>query len=75
MNTPLSFSQPFSADSDAFTRAADAVNFIGGRFVAPDPALGRLPIHNPRHGRAMAEVHLSGAAEVDAAVAAAELIN
>ena len=63
---------PFSATSAAFTPCPDARNFIGGAFVSPRVDGGALPVHNPRHGAVMAQVHLSGAADVDAAVAAAE---
>jgi malonate-semialdehyde dehydrogenase (acetylating)/methylmalonate-semialdehyde dehydrogenase len=63
---------PFAATSAAFTPCADARNFIGGAFVSPQVDAGTLPVHNPRHGAVMAQVHLSGAADVDAAVKAAE---
>jgi malonate-semialdehyde dehydrogenase (acetylating)/methylmalonate-semialdehyde dehydrogenase len=69
----LSYAVPYAGDSDAFARAPDAMNFIGGAFVPPQHDNGRLPVHNPRHGAVMAEVLLSGAEDVDAAVARAEL--
>ncbi len=63
--------QPFPATSDTFCSTGDALNWIGGQFVAPQEPGARLPIHNPRHGQVMAEVALSGAQDVAAAVAAA----
>ncbi|MFM2248032.1 MAG: hypothetical protein RL071_4107 [Pseudomonadota bacterium] len=70
--SPSSFTLPFAASSDALCTTSAAVNWIGGAFVAPQADHGRLPVHNPRHGAVMAEVHLSDRADVDAAVAAAQ---
>jgi malonate-semialdehyde dehydrogenase (acetylating)/methylmalonate-semialdehyde dehydrogenase len=50
------------------TRVLD--NYIGGHWVAADAA-ERLPVVNPSSGSTIAEVPLSGAADLDRAVAAA----
>ncbi|MFT4977860.1 MAG: malonate-semialdehyde dehydrogenase (acetylating)/methylmalonate-semialdehyde dehydrogenase [Myxococcota bacterium] len=63
----------FSASSYAFTPWVEARNLIGGAWVPPREPRGNLDIINPRHGRAMAQVTLSGAADVDAAVKAARV--
>jgi malonate-semialdehyde dehydrogenase (acetylating)/methylmalonate-semialdehyde dehydrogenase len=60
----------FSAASDAFTPWHDARHWIGGRWQAPISHREAYEVHNPRHGRAMARVHLGGADDVDAAVRA-----
>jgi len=60
----------FTATSYAFTRYPDARNFIGGVFVE-DPGTEMLDVTNPRHGKAMSRVPLSGADTVAAAVEAA----
>src|SRR5436189_6179571 len=45
-------------------------NFVGGRWVEPE-ATERLDVTNPATGDVLAEVPLSGATDVDRAVAAA----
>ena len=60
----------FDATSYAFTQYAQADNWIGGSW---SPAAGeRLDVINPRYGRAMSTVCMSGMTEVDAAVKAAK---
>ena len=61
----------FAASSYDFTEYVPARNWIGGawREAAGTPA--SQPVPNPRWGRPMSTVQLSGAADVDAAVAAA----
>lgn len=72
MNTPPSPASPaFTGRGYDFVAALPAQNLIGGRFQAPSQPSGELPILNPRHGREMSRVLLSGAADVDAAVKAA----
>jgi len=61
---------PFPATSYELREHAPALNWIGGRFVDPGN-LQTLEVINPRHGRPMSTVVMSGAAEVDAAVDAA----
>ena len=46
-------------------------NYVGGEFVAVDPARERLEDRNPATGELLAQVPLSGSVEVDAAVQAA----
>ena len=46
-------------------------NYVGGEFVEVDPSRERLDDRNPATGELLASVPLSGAAEVEAAVAAA----
>ena len=60
----------FPARDYAFAPFADATHYIGGQWVE-GAAHGTLDVINPRHGRPMGRVHLGGAAQVDAAVAAA----
>ncbi len=62
-------SKPFPARSYEFTEQGDALNWIGGEFRA---AIGgeTLAVENPRHGRVMGRVAMSGPADVDAAVKA-----
>lgn len=60
----------FEARSYQMTPYVDARNFIGGDWVDPSGEES-LSIVNPRHGQAMASVHMSTAADVDAAVRAA----
>jgi len=67
--TDVSF---FSAKSYAFTTWQDAHNYIGGRWQKPIDDVGSLDVLNPRHGKAISQVHLSGASDVDAAVKAAK---
>ncbi len=61
----------FAATSYEFTEYVPARNWIGGawRDAAGDPP--SQPVPNPRWGRAMSSVCMSGAADVDAAVAVA----
>ncbi len=61
---------PFSARNYDFTTYAAAQNWIDGSWRSAE---GRPfePVENPRHGRPMGQVPLSGAAEVEAAVTAA----
>ena len=63
---------PWTAASYDFAAWADATNLIGGRWQLPLEACGTLDVSNPRHGKAISQVHLSGAADVDAAVKAAK---
>ena len=60
---------PFPARSYDFVEYGRARNWIGGAAVDGPES---LPILNPRHGREMGSVVMSGAAAVDAAVDAAE---
>ena len=60
----------FTATSYEFAEYADARNVIGGAFVE-DPGADLIDVMNPRHGKAMARVPMSGAGAVAAAVAAA----
>lgn len=62
---------PFAATSDAFTEFVPARNYIGGSWREPVALKGKLDVINPRHGRVMSNVALSGAEDVDAAVKAA----
>ncbi|MFO0963860.1 MAG: CoA-acylating methylmalonate-semialdehyde dehydrogenase [Phycisphaerales bacterium] len=62
---------PFTATGDAFAPWHDARNFIGGRWRDPVQPSGVQEVLNPRHGRAMARVHLGGAKDVDEAVQSA----
>ena len=52
--------QVFGATSVEFTASRDALNFIGGHFVHPSHPTGSLDVINPRYGRKMASVTLSG---------------
>ena len=66
----------FSATSYDFVEYTDALNWIGGQWVAPQDDKGKdnkgsLEVINPRYGRAMAKVCLSGVQDVEAAVKAA----
>ncbi|MCK6503404.1 CoA-acylating methylmalonate-semialdehyde dehydrogenase [Myxococcota bacterium] len=63
----------FPARDYSFTPWVDARNLIGGRWVDAVQPHGTLDVVNPRHGRAISKVTLSGAADVDAAVQAAKL--
>lgn len=60
----------FSATSYDLTPFTDARNYIGGQWVDPS-GTDVLPVLNPRHGEAMAQVRMSTAADVDSAVKAA----
>lgn len=61
----------FNATSYDFTKIGLCENWIEGRAV---PSLDgqTLPVMNPRHGKVMGTVSLSGTADVDAAVTAAK---
>lgn len=61
----------FSARNLDFTPYVDARNYIGGQWVNARSGEQPLEIINPRHGRSMGRVQLSGAEDVDAAVRAA----
>ena len=61
----------FSATSYAFASYEDAHNWIGGEWKKP--SLGEtIDVMNPRHGKAMAKVGMSGEQDVADAVAAAK---
>jgi malonate-semialdehyde dehydrogenase (acetylating)/methylmalonate-semialdehyde dehydrogenase len=62
----------FSADSYDFAAWTDALNLIGGQWLRPRDHHGAHPVINPRHGKAISEVHHSGAIDVDDAVKAAK---
>jgi malonate-semialdehyde dehydrogenase (acetylating)/methylmalonate-semialdehyde dehydrogenase len=61
----------FNASSYDFTEYIPARNFIGGAWREPSGA-EEQPIFNPRHGKPMASVRFSNAADIDAAVKAAK---
>ena len=63
----------FTADSYAFTAWVDARNLIGGAWVDALDAHGSLEVTNPRHGKSIGSVVMSGAADVAAAVTAARV--
>ena len=58
-------------EASAQTRARILKNYIGGAWVAPGAPVGSREVVNPATGETIATVPLSGAADVDAAVAAA----
>ena len=60
----------FEGRSYDFVPYVAARNWIGGEW-RDSLTGGTMPVDNPRHGKSMGEVALSGAADVDAAVAAA----
>jgi malonate-semialdehyde dehydrogenase (acetylating) / methylmalonate-semialdehyde dehydrogenase len=66
-----STSFPFGARGYDFIEYAMCNNWIGGEWVASKSG-ETLPVENPRHGRVMGAVAMSGAADVGDAVAAAE---
>lgn len=68
--TPVN-SLAFSARSYDFVEYVACRNWIGGSFR---DAMGgqAMPINNPRHNKAMGQVAMSGAADIEAAVAAAK---
>ncbi len=70
MNAPSPL-PAFPATSYAFTPWVNARNLIGGAWVDAVDAHGSLDVVNPRHGKAIAQVTMSGAGDVDAAVQAA----
>lgn len=57
----------FRATSYDFTEFATARNYIGGEWVDPRDPKGSLDVENPRFGKPMGKVLLSGAADVRAA--------
>jgi len=61
----------FATTSYDFTPFVAARNWIGGSWQDALDDHGALDVINPRHGKAMSTVVMSGAADVDAAVAAA----
>ncbi len=62
----------FAARSYDFTEYVTAKNYIGGEFCDPLKSGESLPVHNSRYGKVIGQVKLGGAADVDAAVAAAQ---
>jgi malonate-semialdehyde dehydrogenase (acetylating)/methylmalonate-semialdehyde dehydrogenase len=58
-------------EPSAQTTARILKNYIGGAWVAPQAPVGSREVVNPATGETIATVPLSGAADVDAAVAAA----
>lgn len=62
----------FSARSYEFTAYTQAVNVIGGEFLSPRTSKATLDVLNPRHGKAISQVVMSGKDDVDAAVKVAE---
>lgn len=61
----------FSTRSYDFTPYVKCLNFIGGEWQ-PSASGQTLEVENPRHGKVMGEVSLSGAEDVDRAVEAAK---
>ena len=62
---------PFQAQSYEFTEYMSAQNWIGGQWQDAQNA-DMLDVINPRYGKTMAQVCLSGAQDVEKAVAAAK---
>jgi malonate-semialdehyde dehydrogenase (acetylating)/methylmalonate-semialdehyde dehydrogenase len=62
----------FPGKSYDFVEYIPTKNFIGGEFLDEKAGRERVPVINPRHGKAMSSVPMCGAEEVDAAVRAAE---
>jgi malonate-semialdehyde dehydrogenase (acetylating) / methylmalonate-semialdehyde dehydrogenase len=62
---------PFAGKSYDFAEYVPAKNWIGGEWR---DAVGKktIPVENPRHGKAMSNVPISGAEDVDLAVKAAQ---
>ncbi|MCH9679862.1 MAG: CoA-acylating methylmalonate-semialdehyde dehydrogenase [Deltaproteobacteria bacterium] len=60
----------FEASSYSMTPFVDARNFIGGQWVDASTSQ-TVAVLNPRHGEPIANVQMSGASDVDAAVKAA----
>lgn len=71
MTSPLS-PTPFAATNYDFAPFAAARNYIGGEWRDPISAKGKQDVINPRHGKVMSTVVMSGSDDVDAAVKAAE---
>ena len=66
-------STAFTATDYSFTEYLPARNWIGNQWVDALDQLGSLDVINPRHGKAMSTVQLSGMSDVDAAVKAAKV--
>jgi malonate-semialdehyde dehydrogenase (acetylating)/methylmalonate-semialdehyde dehydrogenase len=62
----------FEGRSYDFTTWVQARNFIGGEWRDATSGLAPIPVPNPRWGRDIATVQMSGSADVAAAVAAAK---
>ena len=62
----------FSAKSYDLCEFVPARNFIGGEWLDPKTSKESIDVLNPRHGKAMSRVVMSGADDVDAAVRAGE---
>ena len=71
MTLPTFDALQFCPRDYAFKPYVDAHNWIGGRFVAASTG-ETLAVLNPRYNRPLGHVDLSGAADVQAAVAAAQ---
>jgi malonate-semialdehyde dehydrogenase (acetylating) / methylmalonate-semialdehyde dehydrogenase len=63
----------FPAEDYTFTPWVDAKNLVGGKWIDAIEAHGHLDVVNPRYGRAMSKLTMSGAADVQAAVEAAKV--
>ena len=61
----------FTTDTYSFVEVPAARNWIGGEWSSADSG-ATIPVLDPRHGRPMSSVPMSGAAEVDRAVQAAK---
>lgn len=66
---------PFAAKSYDFTDFVPARNYIGGEWRDPISSKASLDIINPRFGKTMSRVAMSGRDDVDAAVKAAAAAN
>jgi malonate-semialdehyde dehydrogenase (acetylating) / methylmalonate-semialdehyde dehydrogenase len=62
----------FPARNEQFTPYVDARNWIGGQWRDAVSGLSSAPVDNPRWGRPIAQVQMSGAEDVGMAVAAAK---
>lgn len=62
---------PFATRDYTFTPYVDCYNWIGGQWT-PAASGETIPVHNPRHDKAMGSVAWSAQVDVDAAVAAAK---
>jgi malonate-semialdehyde dehydrogenase (acetylating)/methylmalonate-semialdehyde dehydrogenase len=62
----------FPANSYDFVPYVEPLNYIGGAWTAPTGE-GHLDVTNPRHGRVIARLRESSAADIDAAVRAAKI--
>ncbi len=62
----------FPATGYEFTTYVPALNWIDGKWAESTEKHGELEVINPRHGKAMSRVVMSGAADVDAAVRSGE---